>query len=216
MTSLSAGLETALEGVEALLFIAVEIVLPGHTIRLLDGAGTVTFDGKTFTGQDATFGTLGGIETFTDGGDAQAPRLGLRLLPPTATAAVTLADPAAQGSAVSCWFGAIDRATGQPVDDPDLWFVGELDVPRLRVSKNSRTLDFEVASVFEAFLEPDDGARLSNSFHQSINPGELGLQYVAEVQRQLPWGSDAPRPGVVTDIRGGGASGVDLANVSIF
>ena len=45
-----------------ILFGALEIVLPGPTyVRLLDGAGTVTFAGRTFVGRDAVFGVWGGV-----------------------------------------------------------------------------------------------------------------------------------------------------------
>ncbi|MFN3584831.1 hypothetical protein [Phenylobacterium sp.] len=203
MTSLSPALDAHLARAQVTLFVAVEIVLPSATIRLLDGAGVLTFDSRTFTGRDPVYGVLGPIEPLTDGLDAEAPRVTISLLPPTNTAAATLAAPAAQGSAVSLWFGAVDTATGLVVDAPDLFFVGEVDVPTLRVGKGSRVLEYEVASVWERFFRNDEGARLTDAFHQSVYPGEKGLEFVTDVQRQLPWGADLPRPGAITDTRTG-------------
>lgn len=199
MTTLSPGLDAALAGSAALIFIAAEIAHPAGTLRLLDGAGSVAIDGETFTGADATYGVLNSIETFTDGIEAEAPRLVLSILPPTNTAAASLADPLAQGSSVTLWFGALDPATGLVIDEPELWFLGELDTPTLRIGEGSRVVEFEVASIWERFFRTDEGARLNAAFHESVWPGELGLQFATEVQRQLPWGSDLPRPVAITD-----------------
>lgn len=200
MTGLSPGLDTALAGAHVLLFVAVEIVLPGATIRLLDGPGNVQIFGNAYAGEDPTYGVLGPVEAISDGTDAEAPRISISLFPPTTAAAVTLAAGNAQGSAVNVYFGALNPATGLVVDDPDLIFVGEIDVPILRVAKGSRVLEYEVASVWDRFFRNDEGARLTDAFHQSIWPGERGFEYVTEVQRQLPWGVDGPRPSVIRDI----------------
>lgn len=207
MPGFSAGLEAALGQSSVLIFVALEVELPGHTIRLLDGSGAVTFDGKTFSGRDATYGTLGGVEPLTDGTDGETPVLTITLLPPTNTAAATLCGPALQGAAVSLWFGAADPATGAAIDAPELVFVGALDVPVLKVDSSGRALEIEVASVLERFFRDDEGARLTDAFHQKCRPGEKGFEYVTEVQRQLPWGSDQPRPGVVRDVSGGRPGG---------
>lgn len=215
MTELSAGLDAALAQPSAIVFIALEIQLPGYTLRLIDGAGEIAIAGDLFLGVDPTYGVLAGIEPFGDGVDAQAPRLVLSLFPPTNTASAVLADPNAQRSPVKLWFGAIDSLTGLVIDEADLWFVGELDTPTLRVGQGQRLLEFEVASVWERFFRNDEGARLNNAFHQSIWPGETGFEFTTEVQRQLPWGSDVPRPTVVVDVPGvtRPINDIDLAGV---
>ena len=200
MSELSPGLEEALSQDVALVFTAVEIILPSHNLRILDGSSTVTFDGKVFVGQDATYGTLHSIDAFTDAADGQAPSLKIALLPPTNTAAAQLASVSAPGSAVRVWTGALDLQTGSVVDDPDLWFVGELETPVLRVGPLGRILEFEVVSVWERFFADDEGARLTDAFHQYVWPGERGLEFVTEVQRQLAWGADQPRPTVIRDV----------------
>ena len=177
-----------------ILFGALEIVLPGPTyVRLLDGAGTVTFAGRTFVGRDAVFGVWGGVSDFTDGLDDQAPSLTLTLLPPDNTAMATLAAATAQGSPVSLWVGALDAVTGQVIADPDLVFVGETDVPTQKVSEGERELDLTVISFFDRFLETDEGERLNTGFHQSIWPGEKGLEFVSFVRDPPVWGAEAPK-----------------------
>lgn len=204
MTTLSPGVASALDGLHVVEFHALELVLPSYTLRLIDGAGFVTFGGNTFVGRDPTYGTIGAIESFDEGVENKAPRLTVTLLPPTNTAAALLANPAAQGGAARLWYGVLNPETGLPVDDPHLEFVGEIDVPVLKVGR-ARALEIEVSSIWEKLFPRDDGARLNNAFHQSIWPGELGFEFVVDVQGQNPWGQDGPRPAAVRDIPNAGA-----------
>ena len=207
MTSLSPGYAAALAARSVLVFTAVEILLPDYELRLVDGAGSVTFGGKTFVGIDPTYGVLHGIEPFEEASDGMAPALKIALRPPSMTAAADLASVAAQGSTVNLWDGAIDAATGEVIDAPEHWFVGDLDVPTLRIGDGGRLLEYEVASAWERLFADDEGAKLTNAFHQHVWPGELGLEYHTEVQQQAPWGSDAPRPQVIRDVPQYGAGG---------
>lgn len=200
MTGLSTGLDTELAKPAALVFGAVEILLPGYSLRLVDGAGHCVIGGNAYVGRDATYGVLGAVESMSDGVDNSAPMVRITLLPPSNTATATLADPAAQGSKVTIWFGAIDPSTGLVIADPDLIGVYELDVPIVEVKRNSRALQYDCVSAFERMFDQDEGVKLNGPWHASIWPGELGLQYTTSVLQQLPWGQDAPRPVLITDI----------------
>ncbi len=200
MTELTTALDTALQADSPLVFGAVEILLPSASIRLLDGAGFLDIGGNRFTGRDATYGTIDSVEAFSDGFDNTAPTVRITLDVPTNTATATLADPSAQGSQVSIWVGAVDRVTGLVVPDPYLVFLGELDVPTILIGQNKRALQYDIVSVFERFFDQDEGARLNGPWQNSIWPGELGLQYVVNVQQQIPWGQDTARPVLVTDM----------------
>lgn len=209
--ALSAGMDTALSQGAALVFVAVEIELAAGALRLLDGAGQVTFGGKTFVGGDPDFGVLQALEKITDGVDAEAPAWSIALLPPTMTATAALAAPTLQGKSARAWFGAANPVTGAVIDTPEFLFDGEIDVATLQAGRGNRALRVEVVSVFERFFEDTEGVRLNNAWHQSIRPGELGLEFVVDVQRTMPWGADAPRPEVVTDANRGGSTSGALA-----
>lgn len=200
MSSTTPAMDAALAAPSLLMFCAVEIALPDRVLRLLDAPGRVSFAGRTFLGIDPVFGVLGGVESITDGVEDEAPDITLTLEPPTLTAAATLASPAMQGSPVTIWLGVMDRATGAVIADPLVIFLGEIDVPSLTGDRDRRALQFSITSVFELLFETDEGVRLNNSFHQSVWPGELGLEYVTEVQRQLPWGAEGARPVAVRDV----------------
>lgn len=206
MSQFTAGMQAELVKPSVLMFAAVEIDLPGKTLRLIDGAGQLTFGGNTFVGKDADFGAIAAASTLSDGADDTAPSLNLTLYATTLTAAADVSSPAAQGSPVSIWIGAVNPATGVVIADPLLMFVGEHDYATWNIDKNSRTLDLAVISAFDRFFEQDEGARLNDGFHESIWPAETGLEFISQVDRQIPWGNDNPRPSLITVVPPTGGS----------
>lgn len=196
---LSTGMETALDGTpSALVFVAVQIDFPAGTMRLLDGSGQLVIDGETFLGEDPSFGVLSSIAPVEDGVAGDAPSLQLVINPPTLTAAGNLAAAANQGSPVQVILGVLNTADMTLLGEPYLLFVGEVDVPTFRPSQGTRSVTLDCVSAWDRFFEDDEGIRLTDNWLQSVWPGARGLQYVAEVNRQLPWGQDAPTPAVVT------------------
>lgn len=206
MSALASGMDAALAADRATIFGAVEIVLPGKTIRLLDGAGAVSFGGSVFTGDDPIYGVLGAITDLTDGTGDEVPAISLTLLPPNDTAAATLAAATMQGAAVKLWLGVLDPATGLVVPDPYLAFLGEVDVPTIKSGSSGREVDYEIVSVMERLFEDDEGTRLADGFHQSIWPGETGLAAVTGIEQPVYWGVDPPPGAVVGGSSGGGRS----------
>ena len=196
MSQLSPALDTALQQDRATIFGAIRMDLPGRTVRLLVGSGIVKFsvDGvlETFTGQDEVIGVFSAIDTLTDGLGDEAPALSLTFIPATDAAAAQLAAVEMQGSPVWLWLGAIDELSGTVIGDPLLLFNGLLDVATLKVGTTGRTVDYEVSSIFEDFFLSDDGARLSDTFHQYLWPGELGCAFVTYVAQQIYWGTSSP------------------------
>lgn len=187
----------ALSAPTVLMFTAVKIQLPyAVTLYLLDGPAVLTFGGNTFSGVDPTYGALAGIEALDDGIDTEAPGLKLTIAAPNKEAAEFLSDPGVQGSPVSVWEGVVDKATGLVVEDPDLVFTGEIDVPTLSFADRQRLVEYDLSSIWERFFADDEGARLSDAYHQSIFPGELGLQFVTGVTSQTYWGSNTPKQAV--------------------
>lgn len=193
MTGLSSAFDTALAGPAVVMFGAVSIALPGETVRLVDGAGFVTFAEETWVGRDPVFGVLGGLTEIGDGVDDEAPSITLTLLPPTNEAMAALAAPDAQGSTVMVWVGAMDPVTGTVIGDPDLVFLGELDVPTQKVRQGDRALDITVISIFDRFLEQNEGTRLNVGFHQTRWPDELGLEFLSFIRDPAVWGADGPK-----------------------
>ena len=174
------------------IFGAIEIELALSVVRLVDGAGEVTFDGKTFTGRDPFYGTLESVAELSDGVDTLTPTTNVTLLPPSNAAAADLANPSNQSAQVSAWVGVLDARTGQVIGEPDLKFIGVVDVPTLVVGQNSRKLKLDLSSFWELLAADQEGVRLNDAWHQLIHPGETGLKGVTGVSRPDYWGMDAP------------------------
>lgn len=205
MTQMSPTLDAALRTDAPLVFGAVSIGLPHYTVRLLDGAGTVTFGGATYVGCDDMYGVLSAIDDLTDGLGDSAPALSITLLPASDTASALLAAPDMQGAPVTISLGALNAQTGQVIDTL-LIFAGELDVPTIHSSEEGRRLEYEVVSVFERLFEDDESARLSPGFHRSIFAGEAGLDFVTGVTEPVYWGVAGNPSAVVVTGGGGGGS----------
>lgn len=224
--ALDASLNAALRGVAPLVCCLLEIELPDATIRVVDGAGSVAYGGNIFTGEDPTYGTLKAIEGFSEQVGTEAPRIRFAFLPRSLAALAAMSAPGVQGSPVTLWFGAVDPQSGILIGEPELLFVGEVDTADPDAGQNETVLTIDVASAWERLFEANEGTRLNNSFHQSNYPGERGFEFVTQIQRQEPWGYDAPRPNVVADVvggqpggggfTGGGGGGFDGREVQVF
>lgn len=187
-------LKSALDQTIANFFVAIEIIHPFKTIRLLDGLGYLNVNGDIFVGVDEEVGALGGIEVEAEGTGDEAPEMSIMLNQVSSDIAIELCKPNSQGSQISMWVGSFDTFTGQAIGEPYLWFLGEIDVPTYAISEESASVTFSCNSVFEVFFETDDGMRLNDSFHQSVWPGELGFQYVTDVTINMPWGQSGAKP----------------------
>lgn len=198
MGEMTPAMAAAIAAERPLLFGAVEINFPGYDLRLLDGSAEVEFGGNTFRGKDAVYGVLAAVKELSDGTGDQAPALTITQLPPSDSAATSLASADMQGSRVRLWLGVLDMLTGLVVPDPLLLFDGEVDVPTLKWMLHGREVEYRCTSVFEKFFDNEEGIRLSDSHHQSVWPGELGLGFVTGVASSVFWGVASPTPTVTT------------------
>ena len=187
-------LQAALAAPAPWIFGAVEIVLPDYTLRLLDGSSQLAINGHLFIGEDPTFGTLASISTLSEEIGDEAPEISIELYPPDASAMATLCNPNMQGSQVSILVGAVDPTSGLIIGHPEVKFLGEIDVPSLTIGEGGqRSLSYSAVSVFERLFETDEGARAQDAWHQSIWPGELGLEYMTGTDKNLYWGAKRPK-----------------------
>ena len=198
MAELDPVLYAALQQPTVTLFGAVQITLPTHTVRLLDGAGQVLIDGQLFSGSDLTWGVLDSIKGLAETTADSAPALTMGMIPAGSTALAQMIDPSLQGSPVVVMLGALDTASGLVMGEPYVVFVGELDVPTVKLAGNDRRVEFRVTSIAERLFMVEEGRRLSDSFHQRVWPGELGLSYVSAVEVTIPWGQNLDTTAVET------------------
>jgi len=189
---MDSALITALEGSAPTLVHLVTVTLSGATVRWLDtgGSGFVVWGGNTYSAEDATYGALGAIGAIEDGADGQATVCDLTILC-DGTAMTLWIDPTEQGSPVTIHLGAINRSTGLLIGEPELLFRGELDQPRLSVGQG-QALILDCITEEARMLEPNEEQRLTDSFQQSVWPGDLGNQHISDVEKKIYWRANDP------------------------
>ncbi|TCM17202.1 hypothetical protein EDF56_106318 [Novosphingobium sp. PhB165] len=191
---MDAALKNALAQPTVLLFGALKIELPDYNLCLLDGSASIVIAGETYTGQDPTFGTLSDISELSEEDGDDAPEITVTLYPPSLSATAVLANPSMQGCTATLMVGAADPLTGMAIGTPEILFLGEIDVPTVGTDgTGARTLSFTIVSVFERLFEVEEGQRATNGWHQSIWPGELGLDFMTGTDLNLYWGTKPPK-----------------------
>jgi hypothetical protein len=197
------GMEAALLGRQVLMAGLLQIDYPDYTLRLCDGSAAINFNGDIFTGSDERFGTIAAVEAISEAAGDSAPGLVITLFPPDLTSAVELSSPQMQGSSVKLWLCVVDPVTGLVVPEPELLFVGEVDVPTLKGSGTERSVEVQCVSVFEELFADNEGARLSDSFHKEVWPGETGLENMTGIVRNILWGPGERTSGITERVSPG-------------
>ncbi len=185
----------------------IEINMPNYTLRHLVGGGEVMWGDRKFTSRDPRFGVLVAAGNIQDGAADEAPDWPLTFAPPSDIGASDLTAAEMQESPVRAWLAVVNRATGQLIPEPVQLFEGSLDVARLVVGKGKRTVEWRCASALERFHDTERGARLSDSWHQMVWPGETGLANMSGIEKTSYWGVEKVPSGVTYGTGGGGGSG---------
>jgi hypothetical protein len=204
---LTPAMETALAADGVLCVGMIEVNFnDGRNLRLLDGSLEVMRGADKFAGEDPVFGAIGSVEVLRDGVGDEAPEFDMTLIPPQETETADLAAADMQGSRVRVWLGVVVKVTGLLVADPDLRFEGEIDVATTRLGKSMRVIDYRCISALERFHDNAEGARLSDSHHQGVWPGETGLANMTGIGRVIKWGVE-PSPSNITTGRSADVAG---------
>ncbi|WP_230770710.1 hypothetical protein [Sphingomonas sp. Leaf4] len=184
----------------------IEIAFPDHTLRHVVGSIEVMWGDRLFAGEDERFGVLDAAGTLMDGVGDDAPDWLLTFRPPSSAAVEDLTRANVQGSEVSGWLAVIDRATGLLIPEPIRVFSGSLDMARLKVGKDGRSVEWRCVSALEVFHDTERGMRLSDATHQMVWPGETGLANMTGIERTSYWGVEKVPAGVTYGTGGGGGS----------
>lgn len=181
-----------------------KIELPSRTLRICDGAFCY-FAGEKYTSEDEVFGSIGAVDEFeaSMGDAAEDARLVFR--PPAETAPSAIKSRAFQNSRARFWMGEIDT-DGKTIINADQLMDGLVDFTVLRLGENSRELEMAFIGRAEKLFLRQEGNSLNPRFHQSIWPGEKGLNNTGAMIT-IAWGVGSPRG--VTSLGGvsGGAGG---------
>lgn len=180
--------------------ILVEIDYPGGMVRVHSGIGDQEFNGETFTG----VGTLGAVADIEETTDESSNGATFQLSASSAMLAKALIENPRNRS-VKMWTGAYDLTSGDLIDSPALDFSGF-------VSHHSHTDDGINATItLIAVDETGDQERAleqrwTNEEQQRLYPGDIALEYVADMpNKEFTWGN-APVPTAIAPPSNGGGS----------
>jgi hypothetical protein len=170
----------------------LKMELPDGDIRLCDG-GFIEYDSEVYTSKDDTFGTIGSLQAMTEGVGDEVPALELEFLPNGSATPGDLGQPGFQQSRSRLWLGEYDLDTGLISGTPDLLFDGQVDQCTLKVDISERSLAMTVVSTAERLFQRSAGNNLSDGFHQSVWPGELGEANATGLTVPIAWGVESPQ-----------------------
>jgi hypothetical protein len=135
-------------------------------------------------------GSLGSISPVGENGDLQAQGVQLSLTGVDSSLVSTALSEAYQGKGCQVWFCPLDPAAGQLIGAPIRVFVGRIDTMAIEVGDKA-TITLTGESRLIDFLRPRI-SRYTDAEQQALYPGDLGLQYVNDLQEaNVPWGVQA-------------------------
>lgn len=169
----------------------MEIVLPGRTVRMCDGA-FVKWSSAIFDCFDEDFGTIGSAQTFEEKTGDEAPGGQLTFLPPSSSAAAALSDPSYQGAPMRFWLAEVDSETGLVVGTPELTASLAIDTATVKAGKGTRSVDIEFESAAKRLFMVMRGNALNDRFQQACYPGERGMANATGTPRSTAWGAATP------------------------
>ena len=185
----------------------LKLELPGQDpIRLCDG-GFVKWNGETYLSDHPVFGTVAGFAALTEGVGDELPAGSIAFLPPKIAAAVELSRPGYQGARLRMWVAEIDKATGEPIGEPELAADWLTDKTVLKRGANARALEVICVTHSQRLLARNEGNSLSTAAHQRVFPGETGHDNAVGMDVTVAWGVAAPARGIVQSAGGGGGVG---------
>jgi hypothetical protein len=178
--NLPTDLETALSSDNPSLAILVFIDWPGGALRVWTGVGSISHDGHTWEGA----GHLGHIDKVADSVDKNdiGVELTLNYLDDDLRNEVITNDPV--GADASIYLALMD---GGEVDEAYEIFPGFVDEVSILDAGQTGAIKVRLASELARMARPL-WFQLSDAHQQDIFPGDKGMEFAGQMNRQPQWG----------------------------
>lgn len=181
--SMSPSFLTALQSGEIRPLLFVEANFTSGPLYVWSGVGTITWNGRTWTG----VGSLGSVSTIEEGSNVEAKGITLSLSGFDATLLTDVLVEFQVGLPVMVWLGLFD-ATGALIPDPILSFAGRMDEPTLDVDGTTATILINCENQLVSMNVPVD-RRYTNEDQRLDYPGDRALEFVNSIQDvTIYWG----------------------------
>lgn len=181
--SLTAAVQTAAAAAEVRPAFFVFLNLDSGPIRVWSGCGDYTLGGNVFTG----VGNLGEISPVEESTRVSARGIELSLSGISSSHVTIALSENYRGRSVTVWLAFFDAAGALIADEVQV-FAGIIDTMTLNDNGDSSVLTLTAESRLIDLERPRE-TRYTDEEQQRLFPGDLGLQYVAGLQKKtLNWG----------------------------
>ena len=191
----------------------VKISLPPCDVFLTDG-GFLTYAGDTYLPSDITLGSIKSVSSANEEIGNIIPAIDITFNPAGPPSLTEFSQGAIQNSEVIIYSANYLTETNAIIGAPEIQFIGEIDQPVIRIDNDNFEISLTVVSHMESIFESDTGNALSESFHKSIYPGELGHDNAIGLTIPTAFGTFSP-PTTSPISSGSGGGGGSLGG-SIF
>ena len=182
----------------------LKIELPSATIRLCDG-GFMPWGAEMFRSSDPVYGTIGSVDSLSEGIAESVPALDLTLLPTALAAAADLVQPGFQRSRVRFWIAEFAPDDGMLVGAPEPMFDGQIDQATLVEGRGERRLELSIVSNLERLFSRNRGNSLNPRWHKSVWAGETGHDNATGLSVPVAWGVESQGGGNGSSVGGPGS-----------
>ena len=181
---LTAGMDTAMTAAVKHPILLFKFAFDANDVNLWSGIGDITFGGDVYTGAGDLIGVSPVEET------EQTKAVGVVFVIsgiPSSFISLALAENY-QGRAAKLWFGAMDDS-GAIIVDPELIFVGRMDVMTIDEDGDTATIKIGVENILIA-LESTSERRYTPEDQKLDFPNDTGFDQVAALQdATITWGA---------------------------
>ena len=180
--NLTAGVITELNAAEVQPFLLFQGEFNSGTIRAWSGIGNLSWNSQTWTGT----GTLLTISAVQENSDTSANGITASLSGIPASLISLALSECSQGDLGYVYLGFIKN--NAIVSDPVLLFEGRLDIPAIEENGETAVVSISYESRLIDLDRPRE-SRYTNEDQQRAFPGDLGMEFVADLQdKNLVWG----------------------------
>lgn len=162
--------------------IFVKIAFPGYTFRASSLTRDYPLGGELYVGA----GPIGTISVVSESSDMTADPVEFTLSGLDPLVASELRDFSHQGSVVTAQLGLFD-SNDALIPDPVTFFVGAVDVMSMVLS-DTLAITVRADSFLRLLFRGPDGHRRMQADQEEIFPGDLGLEFAAQLASTVPWG----------------------------
>lgn len=205
--SLTSAIKAQFAAVRLAPVMFVEALFASGYVRMWSGYSSISWNGQTWQGgtrADVTNPVHVAISTISESSAVEANGIVITASSIPSSFLLKILADCRQNYPVTIWLGAQNLDTAAIIADPAIAFRGRMDVPQLSDDGETCSVSITVENRL-IDLQHQRERRYTHEDQQIDHPGDLGFQYVPQLQdTNLVWGAASSKP---PSSSGGGPTG---------